>query len=139
VSSSKNWQPFCPQQYAAPPVVTPHVFVRDKARHRDETTMMLAVPTTSSAYAGITAVPAAWAVTRPAVLTEATGSLEDDHVNILSGTAAPLEVNAFAASWAPSPTLNVSVPGVTTRGLRPVTTTNAIPENLSSYSACSAR
>ena len=54
-------------------------------------TRILAIPTTLSELAAMTSVPLAWAVTRPALLTEAIASFEDDHVNALFGMAAPPE------------------------------------------------
>src|SRR5258706_16185265 len=75
---------------------------------------MRAVPTTLPEFAAITTVPAACAVTRPALLTDATASLDDDHRNSLFGIGVPLEFCAVATSCRCSPTRTLSSDGLTT-------------------------
>src|SRR6266545_1830677 len=74
---------------------------------------MRAVPTTLPVFAAITAVPAARAVTRPALLTDAIASFDDDHMKSRFGTTMPLELCALATSCTRSPTASVSSGGVT--------------------------
>ena len=56
----------------------------------------------------MTTDPDACAVTRPALLTEAIASLEDNQLKNLFDTTSPLELCALATSWIRSPTLSVS-------------------------------
>src|SRR6266545_2523775 len=72
---------------------------------------MRAVPTTLPVFAAITAVPAARAVTRPALLTDAIASFDDDHMKSRFGTTMPLELCALATSCTRSPTASVSSGG----------------------------
>ncbi len=75
---------------------------------------MLAVPTKFSVFAATTTRPLAWAVTRPAGLTEAMASFDEDQVNILFGITPPLELYAVARSWSRPPTVSVSAAGLIT-------------------------
>src|SRR5437762_12062999 len=75
---------------------------------------MRAVPTTLPAFAVITAVPAVRAVTKPASLTDAIASFEDDQRNGKSGMRAPLSAYAIAESWRCSPTASLVSAGLTT-------------------------
>src|SRR5438445_8415312 len=81
-----------------------------RSRYGGETTTTLAVPTTLSVLAATTTIPGAWAVTSPALLTEAIASLDDDQVKVLPGIPAPLEANALATNWTRSPIFRVSAP-----------------------------
>src|SRR6266571_2611834 len=100
----------------------PREFVGHRGRHeasfaaqtqRGAVTTRRAVPTTLPVFAAMTTAPAACAVTRPALLTDAIASFEDDHMKSRFGTTMPLELCALATSCTRSPTASVSSGGVT--------------------------
>jgi hypothetical protein len=108
-------KPFDPQQYATPASVKPQVCVNPAITAANTSaTLREHEPGTPSVVAEIVAVPKAAAVTKPALLTDAQLSSDDDHVNALPEIAFPLASRAVAVSCTVSPReVSVAVAGET--------------------------